>query len=194
MHSRAAFRATHAAARLFAGGGGCRPVSRAGDHVVTEYELVPLFDRTPDGAATGIILFDIYFRGAFFGCQRAWTQARAYIDFLQANDNLFLKASMSLFGTMTLYKNRLASNETDKTNGKPHPTDDSLLIGDNGHTYAATHLPQNGRQFAEAWDILDQLKPDSIPTNVRVWLAGMIAGSPDRVVKERCMSAFDLRD
>jgi hypothetical protein len=52
-------------------------VSRAGDHVVTEYELVPLFDRTPDGAATGIILFDIYFRGAFFGCQRAWTQARA---------------------------------------------------------------------------------------------------------------------
>jgi hypothetical protein len=53
MHSRAAFRASDAEARLFAGGGGCRSVSRAGDHVVTEYELVPLFDRTPNGATGG---------------------------------------------------------------------------------------------------------------------------------------------
>jgi len=50
------------------------------------------------------------------------------------------------------------------------------------------------REFAEAWDILDQLKPDSIPINVRLWLAGIIAGALDRVAKERSMSAFDLRD
>lgn len=179
---------------MFAGGGGCRPVSRAEDHVVTEYELVPLFDRTPDGAANGVILFDVYFRGAFVGCQRTWAQARAYVDFLQSNDNLSLKASISPFGTMTLYKSRLASNEADKTNYLPHPADDSLVIGGNGHTYAAASLPENAWQFAEAWDILDQLKPDSIPTNVRVWLAGMIAGDLDRAAKERGMSAFDLRD
>ena len=68
-----------------------------GDHVVTEYELVPLFDRKPDGAANGIILFDIYFHGAFVGCQRTWARARAYIDFLQSDDKLFCDASMNPF-------------------------------------------------------------------------------------------------
>src|SRR5262245_28802463 len=72
--------------------------------------------------------------------------------------------------------------------------DDSLVIDENGHTYAAACLPESGWQFAEAWDILDQLKPDSIPINVRLWLAGIIAGALDRVAKERGMSAFDLRD
>jgi hypothetical protein len=89
---------------------------------------------------------------------------------------------------------RLALNEAAKIDYTPHPTDDSLVIGENGHTYAATCLPESGWQFAEAWDILDQLKPDSIPINVRLWLAGIIAGALDRVAKERSMSAFDLRD
>jgi hypothetical protein len=169
-------------------------VSRAGDHVVIEYELVPLFDRTPDGAANGIILFDIYFRGVFVGCQRTWAEARAYVDFLQADDSLFCKASISPFRMMTFYKDRLALNEADKIDYTPHPTDDSLVIGANGHTYAAAHLPESSWQFAEAWEILDQLKPDSIPTNVRVWLAGIIACALDRVTKERSMSAIDLRD
>ena len=90
---------------------------------MTEYELVPLFDRTPDGAANGIILFDIYFRGAFVRCQRTWAQARAYIDFLQSDDNLFCKASMNPFRMMTFYKERLALNGTDKIEYMPHPTD-----------------------------------------------------------------------
>jgi hypothetical protein len=98
---------SHQCRGSFAGGGDSRSVSRAGDHVVTEYELVPLFDRKPDGAANGIILFDIYFRGAFVGCARTWARARAYVDFLQSNDNLFLKASRSPFGMMNFYKNRL---------------------------------------------------------------------------------------
>jgi len=135
---------------------------------VTEYELVPLFDRTPDGAANGIILFDIYFRGAFVGCQRTSGQAHAYIDFLQSDGSLFLKASMSPFRMMKFYKDRLASNDAAKTDYMPHPTDNSLVIGENGHTYAAACLPESGWQFAEAWDILDQLKPDSIPINVRL--------------------------
>ena len=101
-------------------------VSRVGDHVVTEYELVPLFDRTPDGAANGIILFDIYFRGAFVGCQRTWAQARAYIDFLQSDDNLFCKASMNPFRMMTFYKERLALNGADKIECMPHPADNAL--------------------------------------------------------------------
>jgi hypothetical protein len=169
-------------------------MSRAGDHVVTEYELVPLFDRTPDGAVNGVILFDIYFRGAFVGCQRTWAQARAYIDFLQSDDNLFCKVSMNPFRMTTFYKDRLALNEADKDDYMPHPTDNSLVIGANGHTYAAAHLPESGWQYAEAWEILDQLKPDSIPINVRVWLASIIAGALDRVTKERSMCAFDLRD
>jgi hypothetical protein len=169
-------------------------VSRAGDHVVTEYELVPLFDRKPDGAANGIILFDIYFRGAFVGCARTCARARAYVDFLQSNDNLFLKASRSPFGMMNFYKNRLASNKATNIKYRPHTTDSSLVIGDNGHTYAATRLPESGWQFAEAWNILDQLKPDSIPINVRLWLVGMIAGELDRVTKACSVSAFDLRD
>ena len=96
---------------------------------MTEYELVPLFDRTPDGAANGIILFDIYFRGAFVGCQRTSGQAHAYIDFLQSDGSLFLKASMSPFRMMKFYKDRLASNEAAKTDYMPHPTDNSLVIG-----------------------------------------------------------------
>jgi hypothetical protein len=166
----------------------------AGDHVVAEYELVPLFDRPPDDAANGIILFDAYLRGAFVGCQRTQAQARAYIDFLQSDDNLFRRALASPFRMMTLYKNRLALNEAAKIEYSPHPTDDSLVISENGHTYTATHLADSGWQFEEAWGILDQLKPDSIPINVRLWLAGMIAGALDRITKERSMSAFDLRD
>jgi hypothetical protein len=55
-------------------------------------------------------------------------------------------------------------------------------------------LPESGWQFAEAWNILDQLKPDSIPINVRLWLVGMIAGELDRVTKACSVSTFDLRD
>lgn len=161
---------------------------------MTEYELVPLFDRTPDEAANGVILFDIYFRGAFVGCQRTWAQARAYIDFLQSDENLFRKASVSPFRVMKFYKDRLALNETPTINYTTHPTDDSLVIGDNGHAYVATRLPESGWQYAEAWDILDQLKPDSIPINVRLWLVDMIAGALDRVTEERSITAFDLRD
>jgi hypothetical protein len=91
---------------------------------VTEYELVPLFDRTPGGAANGIILFNVYYRGIFVGCQRTWAQASAYVDFLQSNDDLFLKASKSPFSTMTIYKNR---REAAKIDYSPHPTDNSLV-------------------------------------------------------------------
>jgi hypothetical protein len=66
-------------------------------------------------------------------------------------------------------------------------------LAQNGHTYTAAHLPES-RQFAEAWEILDQLKPNSIPINVRLWLASIIAGALDRVTKEHSISAFDLRD
>jgi hypothetical protein len=85
-------------------------------------------------------------------------------------------------------------NEADKIKYMPHPTDNALVIGANGHTYTAAHLPESGWQFAEAWEILDQLRPDSIPINVRLWLVGMIAGALDRVTNEHAMSAFDLRD
>lgn len=95
---------------------------------------------------------------------------------------------------MNFYKNRLASNNATNIKYRPHTTDSSLVIGDNGHTYAATRLPESGWQFAEAWNILDQLKPDSIPINVRLWLVGMIAGELDRVTKACSVSAFDLRD
>ena len=99
----------------------------------------------PDGGANGIILFDIYFRGAFVGCQRIWAQAHAYIDFLQSCENMFFKASMSPFRMMKFCKDRLALNEAANT---PHPTDDSLVIGENGRTYAAARLPEGGWQFA----------------------------------------------
>jgi hypothetical protein len=157
---------------------------------VTEYELVPLFDRTPGGAANGIILFNIYYRGVFVGCQHTWAQASAYVDFLQSNDDLFLKASKSPFSMMTIYENR---REPVKIDYSLHPTDNSLVVGRNGHTYAAAYLPERAWQFEEAWGILDQLKPDSIQINVRLWLAGMIAGALDRVARERSVSAFDLR-
>ena len=104
----------------------------------------------PDGGANRIILFDIYFRGAFVGCQRIWAQAHAYIDFLQSYENMFFKASMRPFRMMKFYKDRLALNEAANT---PHPTDDSLVIGENGRTYAAARLPEGGWQFAEAWEI-----------------------------------------
>jgi hypothetical protein len=59
----------------------------------------------------------------------------------------------------------------------PHPTDPSLVIGDNGHVYAATRLPDTGWQFAESWEILDMVEPGAIPVNVRLYLAGVIAGA-----------------
>ena len=77
---------------------------------MTEYELVPLFDRTPDGTANGVILFDIYFRGAIVGCQRTWAQAHAHIDFLQSDDDLFWKAAIRPFRMMKFYKDRFALN------------------------------------------------------------------------------------
>ena len=126
---------------------------------MTEYELVPLFDRTPDGAANGIGLFDVYFRGAFGGCQRTWAQARAYVDFLQSDDNLFCKASMNPFRIVTFYKDRLVLSGADKIACMPHPTDNALAIGPKSHTCAAAHLPECGWQFAEAQEILDQPKP-----------------------------------
>jgi len=77
---------------------------------MTDYELVLLFDRTPDGTANGVILFDIHFRGAFVGCQRTWAQAHAYIDFLQSDDDLFWKAAIRPFRMMKFYKDRFALN------------------------------------------------------------------------------------
>ena len=104
----------------------------------------PCRDRiriTPDGAANGIILFDIYFRGAFVGCQRTWAQARAYVDFLRSDDNLFRKACMEFpFRMKKFHKDRLELNEAAKIDYTPHPTDDSLVIGDDGHTCAAKAL------------------------------------------------------
>jgi hypothetical protein len=101
---------------------------------------------------------------------------------------------MNPFRMMTFYKDRLVLKEADKLDYVSHPTDSTLVIGANDHTYAAAHLPESGWQYAEAWEILDQLKPDSIPINVRMWLAGIIASALDRVTKERSMSAIDLRD
>ena len=126
---------------------------------MTEYEVVPLLDRTPDGAANGIILFDVNFCDDFVGCQRTRAQVRAYIDFLQSDDNLFCKASVNPFRMMTFYKDRLVLSGADKIACMPHPTDNALAIGPKGHTCAAAHLPEGGWQFAEAQEILDQLKP-----------------------------------
>lgn len=58
-----------------------------------------------------------------------------------------------------------------------HPTDESSVIGQNGHTYAATRLPETGWEFAQAWGILDLLRPDAIPIDARLFLCGLIAGA-----------------
>ena len=71
----------------------------------------------------------------------------------------------------------------------PHPTDDSLVIGDNGRIYAATRLPESGWQFAEAWDILDTLPPDAIADVWRLFLCGLIAGRLSATV-EATRAAF----
>lgn len=61
--------------------------------------------------------------------------------------------------------------------------DPSVVIGDNGHVYAATRLPESGWQFREAWAILDEIKPGVIPPNARLFLAGLIAGRLEAVAK-----------
>ena len=93
---------------------------------MTEYELAPFPDRTPDGAANGSILFDVYFCDDFVGCQRTRAKVRAYIDFLQSVDNLFCKASVDPFRMMTFYKERLALNGADKIACMPDPADNAL--------------------------------------------------------------------
>lgn len=61
-------------------------------------------------------------------------------------------------------------------NYEPHPSDLSLVIGDNGHSYPSRHTPDSGNwAAAEAWAILDTLKPGRIPPDVRCYLAGAIA-------------------
>jgi hypothetical protein len=66
-----------------------------------------------------------------------------------------------------------------------HPTDSSLVIGSNGHVYAATRLPENGTwNIREAWEILDTFQPGVIPEWARLLLSGLIAATLDRVEKE----------
>jgi hypothetical protein len=66
----------------------------------------------------------------------------------------------------------------------PHPDEPSLVIGENGHVYAATRLPESGWNMREAWDILDVIEPGVIPINARLYLAGLIAGALDRIAKD----------
>jgi hypothetical protein len=67
---------------------------------------------------------------------------------------------------------------------RPHPIDDSLVIGDNGRIYAATRLPESHWSTAEAWAILDMLPPDAIKDELRLFLAGVIAGRLQTYAKD----------
>jgi hypothetical protein len=78
-------------------------------------------------------------------------------------------------------------------NYTPHAEDSSLVVGDNGHVYAATRLPESGWQFREAWEILDVAEPGVIPVAVRLFMAGLIAGALDRAVAD-AKEAFTLLD
>jgi len=64
-----------------------------------------------------------------------------------------------------------------------HPTDPSIVVGDNGRVYAATRLPESGWQFALAWGIMDLLPPDALPDSHRLFLCGIIAGTLEKVAK-----------
>jgi hypothetical protein len=66
-----------------------------------------------------------------------------------------------------------------------HPSDPSLVIGDNGHVYATTRLPESGWNMREAWEILDALPPGAISVVARLFLAGLIAGALERIARER---------
>jgi hypothetical protein len=69
---------------------------------------------------------------------------------------------------------------------KYRPTDDpSIVLGENGHHYAATRLPETAWNVREAWEILDTLAPGVIPVDARMLLAGLIAGALERVAGQR---------
>jgi hypothetical protein len=72
----------------------------------------------------------------------------------------------------------------------PHPTDPSLVIGENGRVYAATRLPESGWNFAEAWDILDSVPADAMSDVTRLFLGGLIAGRLEAVARERDRGAL----
>lgn len=61
----------------------------------------------------------------------------------------------------------------------------------NKHTYPSLYPPQAHWSLAEAWKILDSVKPGSVLSDdVRAFLAGQIAGALIRLKRE----ASDARD
>jgi hypothetical protein len=67
-------------------------------------------------------------------------------------------------------------------NYKPHPTQEGVVIGDNGHHYPSVYTPDTGGWATnEAWDILDRIEPGIISVDVRGFLAGNIAGALEMV-------------
>jgi hypothetical protein len=54
------------------------------------------------------------------------------------------------------------------------------------HEYPSNYPPGSGSwSLDEAWSILDSIKPGLIPTDVRAFLAGQIAGTLERI-KAQC--------
>ena len=109
-------------------------------------------------------------RGEFFAVPRALDLARAFV-LLDAK-----KQTLVIHLVRALAEQPRSGGRGSVMKYTPHPTDDSLVIGDNGRVYVATRLPESGWQFAEAWDILDTLPPDAIPDVWRLFLCGLIAG------------------
>jgi hypothetical protein len=62
------------------------------------------------------------------------------------------------------------------------PDDGYVII--NGRRYPSLYLPGSHWAIDEAWRILDMLKDGAIPENVRLLLAGMIAGALMKARKE----------
>ena len=54
----------------------CEPTRRR----YTRYRLGPVFERTPDGAAIGIICYHIYLDGRFVGSRRTHAQCHNLLD------------------------------------------------------------------------------------------------------------------
>jgi hypothetical protein len=66
----------------------------------------------------------------------------------------------------------------------PDPDDDTLLIGSNGHRYAAARPPgRAGWQHELAYQVLDRLRPSVLPVNVRMLLSGLFASAIDDVAQ-----------
>jgi hypothetical protein len=60
----------------------------------------------------------------------------------------------------------------------------TLRDPDTKHEYPTDYPPSAGSSLAEAWKILDVIAPGVIPMDARALLAGMIAGTIERIKQE----------